>query len=185
MIITLLILFFIFLGIYSGFRRGLILQLVLTIGYAVSMWFALRYYEWLSEIVEMLVPYPNPTSASENPFVLYGQELIFEMDGAFYNGLAFLALLFIGWLVTRFIGGLIHFLTDIPVLRELNKIGGAIVGFFIHYLGIFFLLFFFSTIPLEFIQNQFESSRLAQFIVSETPALSEDVYEWWVEEGLE
>jgi uncharacterized membrane protein required for colicin V production len=184
MLLTILILFLFFLGIYSGFRRGLILQLVLTIGYVISFWMALRYYEWLSDIVEMLVPYPNPTS-STNPFVLYGQELLFEMDGAFYNGIAFVGLLFIGWLLTRFVGGLVSFLADIPVVRQVNMIGGAIVGFLVQYIGIFFILFLLSTIPLDMIQNQFESSRLAQFMVTETPQLSGEVYEWWVERGLD
>lgn len=185
MILTVVIVFLFLLGIYSGYRRGLVLQLVLTIGYAFSFWLATQYYEWLSDIVEMFVPYPTPTSSTENPFILYGQELLFELDGAFYNGIAFLLLLFIGWLITRFIGGLLNFLMDIPVLREVNMIGGAIVGFIVHYVGIFFLLFLLSTIPLGFIQNQFESSRLSQFIVSETPELSSQVYQWWVEEGLD
>lgn len=185
MLLTLLIIFLLLLGIYSGFRRGLALQLVLTIGYAISFWVALRYYEGLSDVVEMLIPYPNPTTSAENPFILYGQELVFEMDGVFYNGLAFITLLFVGWLVTRFIGGLLNFLMEIPVLKQVNQIGGAIVGFFVQYLGIFFILFLLSTIPLGFIQNQFESSRLSQFIVAETPELSGEVYEWWVEQGVE
>lgn len=185
MILTVVILFLLLLGIYSGLRRGLVLQLILSIGYAASFWFALQYYEWLSDIVEMLVPYPTPLSSTENPFILYGQELLFELDGAFYNGLAFIILLFAGWLIIRFIGGILSFLMDIPVLRQINMIGGAIVGFLVHYVGIFLVLFLLSTIPIEFIQNQFEQSRAARFIVMETPELSSEVYSWWVEQGLD
>lgn len=181
MIFTLVIVFLLILGIYSGLRRGLVLQLILTIGYAVSFWFAMQYYDWFSDIVEMFVPYPTPTSTTENPFILYGQEFIFELDGAFYNGIAFIVLLFAGWVVTRFIGGLLNFLMDIPVLKQINMIGGAIIGFVVHYVGIFLVLFILSTLPIDSIQNQFESSRVARFIVTETPELSSEVYNWWIE----
>lgn len=181
MIITVVILAVLFVGVYGGMRRGLILQLFLTIGYAASLWLALRYYRTVSEYAEMFIPYPNPTSTSGSSFVLYGQDLLFEMDGAFYNGVAFVALLFIGWLLTRFIGGFLNFLTEVPVLKQMNSIGGAVIAFFVHYIGIFFLLSLLSMVPLNSIQSQLESSQTAQFIVSETPRLSRDVYQWWIE----
>ena len=180
-----LILFILFIALYSGARRGLILQLILTIGYAVSFWFALNYYQFVSEYVEMIVPYPTPGSSSTNPFVLYGMDLLFQLDGAFYRGLSFILILFAGWLATRLIGGLINFLADLPVIRVVNAIGGAIVSLFVHYVGLFLILFVLSTVPIDFIQNQFETSSLARGIVTTTPELSTQFYDWWVEETVE
>lgn len=185
MLLSLIILLLLLLSLYSGFKRGLILQLVLTIGYAISFYFALEYYQEVSNLVEMMVPYPSPVSSNSNPFVLYGQEFIFNLDQGFYNGVAFIGILVLGWIVTRFIGGLLNFLTEIPVVKQINGIGGAIVGFIVQYIGIFLILFLLSMIPIKMIQSQFESSALARTIVSDTPELSTDLYNWWIEEGLQ
>lgn len=184
MLLSLIILLLLLLSLYSGFKRGLILQLVVTIGYAISFYFALEYYQEVSNLVEMMVPYPSPVSSNSNPFVLYGQEFIFNLDQGFYNGVAFIGILVLGWIVTRFIGGLLNFLTEIPVVKQINGIGGAIVGFIVQYIGIFLILFLLSMIPIKMIQSQFESSALARTIVSDTPELSTDLYNWWIEEGL-
>lgn len=185
MLLSLIILLLLLLSLYSGFKRGLILQLVLTIGYAISFYFALEYYQEVSNLVEMMVPYPSPVSSNSNPFVLYGHEFIFNLDQGFYNGVAFIGILVLGWIVTRFIGGLLNFLTEIPVVKQINGIGGAIVGFIVQYIGIFLILFLLSMIPIKMIQSQFESSALARTIVSDTPELSTDLYNWWIEEGLQ
>ncbi|WP_413527281.1 CvpA family protein [Marinilactibacillus psychrotolerans] len=185
MLLSLIILLLLLLSLYSGFKRGLILQLVLTIGYAISFYFALEYYQEVSHFVEMMVPYPSPVSSNSNPFVLYGQEFNFNLDQGFYNGAAFIGILVLGWIVTRFIGGLLNFLTEIPVVKQINGIGGAIVGFIVQYIGIFLILFLLSMIPIKMIQSQFESSALARTIVSDTPELSTDLYNWWIEEGLQ
>ena len=133
----------------------------------------------------MIIPYPTPGSSTNNPFVLYGMELLFDLDGAFYNGISFILILFAGWLATRLIGGLINFLADLPVIRVVNAIGGALVSLVVHYVGLFLVLFVLSTIPIGFIQEQFENSSLARGIVTTTPELSNQFYDWWVEEGIE
>lgn len=185
MLLTGIIILLLLLSIFSGARRGLVLQLVLTIGYAASFWFALNYYQMLSEYVEMFVPYPTPLSTSDNPFVLYGIELLFELDGPFYRGVSFVVLLFAGWLITRIVGGLFQALADIPVVRTVNAIGGAVLSFVVHYIGIFLILFVLSMMPIAMIQDQFESSALAREIVTDTPELSQQVYDWWVQQGIE
>lgn len=185
MLFTGIIIFLLLLSLYSGARRGLVLQLVLTIGYAASFWIALNYYQMLSEYAEMFIPYPMPTSTSENPFVLYGMDFLFELDSPFYNGVSFVVLLFAGWLLTRVIGGLFQALADLPVVRTVNAVGGAVLSFIVHYIGIFLVLFVFSMMPIAIIQNQFASSALAREIVTDTPELSQQVYDWWVEQGLE
>ncbi|MFO8068470.1 MAG: CvpA family protein [Alkalibacterium sp.] len=185
MLLTGIIIFLLLLSLYSGARRGLVLQLVLTIGYAVSFWVALNYYQRLTEYVKMFVPYPSPLSTSENPFVLYSIDFLFELDGAFYQGVSFVLLLFTGWLVTRLLGGLFQALADLPVVRTVNSFGGAALSFVVHYIGIFFVLFVLSMMPIALIQNQFESSALAREIVTDTPAMSQQVYDWWILQGME
>ncbi|WP_211221926.1 CvpA family protein [Lacticigenium naphthae] len=178
MILTLAIILILFIGTYSALQRGLILQLVLTIGYTISFYLAVNYYNQLSEPLEMMIPYP--TAPMNYEFVFFDQSLIFGLDQAFYNGMAFLIILLIGWFATRIIGGLLNFVTEIPILKQINQVGGAVLGFVVNYIGIFLFLFLGSMLPLDIVQNTFESSTLARFIVQETPQLSEQVYNWWV-----
>lgn len=185
MVLTVVVFFTLLLSLYSGARRGLVLQLVLSIGYAISFWLALNYYQQLSQLTEMFIPFPTPTSSVNNPYVLYSIDFLFNLDGAFYKGAAFILILFVGWLITRLIGGLFNFLADIPVVRTLNAVGGAVLSFIIHYIGLFLVLFLLSTIPLSFIQNQFETSNVARNIVTTTPELSSQFYEWWIVEGVQ
>lgn len=179
MLLTIIIVFLLLIALYSGAKRGLMLQLVMTIGYLAAFWLALQYSDVIKEYIELIVPYPS--ASMDNQFVFYNQELGLKLDEAFYNGASFLIILFVGWLLTRFVGGLLNFLTNIPILKQVNAIGGAVLSFLVTYVGIFLVLFLMTTVPLELIQQMIADSWVAQWIITETPALSESVYNWWIE----
>lgn len=176
--LTLIIVFALAIGLYTGIRRGLAMQIILTVGYIVSFTMAKKYYVVLAKKLEMLVPYPAPTPDSK--LVFFESTNLFKLDEAFYAGLAFVLILFIGWLGTRFIGILCHNLTFFPVIKQVNWIGGGILGFVMVYLGLFFTMSLVSMIPIDFVQNLFRSSGIARFIVGETPYFSQQVIIWWL-----
>lgn len=176
--LTLFILFVFFIGIYSGVRRGLVLQLVHTIGYVVSFIAAKKYYLLLAEYLEMLIPYSQPGVGDE--LVYYNPVEILNLDLAFYNALSFLAILFVGWLATRIIGYMLNSLTFVPVIKQVNSLGGGVLGFLMHYLGIFLFLTFLTLIPFDFVQDQLAESNLSSWIITNTPYFSTSIYEWWV-----
>lgn len=180
MLFTLAIIIILLLSIYVGIKRGIIYQLIMTIGFVLSYWIAINQYKVISYYVELIVPYGMPTSADENPFVLYSRDLIFNMRHAFYHGLSFFIVLALGWFITRLVGRLLQFISDLQVDSYVNLIGGAIISFFVHYVALFFILFVLSALPLNFIQRQFRSSSLSRAIVQYTPLLSEDAYQNWV-----
>ena len=180
MLFTLAIIIILLLSIYVGIKRGIIYQLIMTIGFVLSYWIAINQYKVISYYVELIVPYGMPTSTDENPFVLYSQDLIFNMRHAFYQGLSFFIVLALGWFITRLVGRLLQFISDLQVDSYVNLIGGAIISFFVHYVALFFILFVLSALPLNFIQRQFRSSSLSRAIVQYTPLLSEDAYQNWV-----
>ena len=179
MIMSIAIIIILALGIYGGARRGLVLQLVMTIGYAVSYVVAAQYYKMLGSHLELLIPYPAASEGSQ--FQFYNQAIGFSLDHAFYNGIAFLLILFIGWLITRFIGGLLNSLTFIPVLKQVNTIGGALLAFLVTYVGLFLVLTVLTMLPIDSIQSAFGHSRVAQMIVENTPVFSKQIYNWWIE----
>lgn len=180
MLLTILILIALFIGVYTGIKRGVILQLIMTLGFVISVWVALTYYDSILYYIEMSIPYPAPLSTSYNPYVLYDSNLLFQMHNPFYAGLSFAIVFFIGWLITRFIGRLLDFVSKIKVIESLNTIGGAVISFFVHYVGVFFILFLLSTVSVDFIQEQFANSWLARTVVTQTPYLSESTYERFV-----
>ena len=181
MLFTLIILFVFIYSIYIGVKRGLILQLLMSIGFFISYGVAMALHENLSTYVEMLIPYPSPLLTEESPFALYSLDLLFDMDQPFYDGLSFVILLFLGWIVVRIIGRILDFVTEIKLDYRVDSIGGALLSFFVHYIGLFVILFVLSTLPFDFIQNQIESSWLAETMITKTPELSQDYYSRWVE----
>lgn len=175
---TLGIVFFLLIGVFSGYRRGLLLQLILTIGFVVSYYFAGKYFLELSDYLQLMIPYP--TASLNNSFVFYSDTLGLQLDEAFYNGISFLVILFVGWLLTRVVGGLAQGVRYLPLVKQVNSIGGAALGGIVMYVGIFLMLFILTMLPIDFIQNQFANSSLAKLIIEDTPALSEQIYTWWV-----
>ena len=182
MVMTLARLIILALGAYGGARRGLVLQLVMTTGYFVSYIAASQYYKELGRHLNLLIPYPAASEGTQLAF--YNQTIVFSLDQAFYNGVAFLLILFIGWLLTRFVGGLLNSLTYIPVLKQVNTLGGALLAFIVSYTGIFLVLVLLTMLPFASIQEAFNNSRLAQMIVENTPILSKQIYNWWIQTTL-
>ncbi|MGP6139643.1 MULTISPECIES: CvpA family protein [unclassified Jeotgalibaca] len=176
--LTLIILFILFIGIYAGMRRGLILQVVHTVGYVISFFVAKNYYLQLSEHLEMLIPYSQPGIGDE--MIYYNTIEKLNLDIAFYNALSFLLIIAVGWLVTRIIGYMLNSLAFIPVLKQVNTLGGGVLGFIMQYIGIFLSLTFLTFIPFDFIQNQLSGSGLANWIIQNTPFLSQTIYDWWI-----
>ncbi|MFL2100175.1 CvpA family protein [Desemzia sp. FAM 23991] len=175
---TIGIIVFLLIGIYSGARRGLVLQLILSLGFLASYYFAGKYYLALSEYLQLMIPYPS--ASLNDSFVFYNSALGLQLDEAFYHGISFLLILFIGWLLTRFIGGLAQGVKFLPIVKQANSIGGAVLSGIVSYVGIFLVLFVLTMLPIDFIQEQFANSALARMIVENTPALSNQIYNWWV-----
>lgn len=182
MVLSLIIIFVFIYSIYIGVKRGFLLQLAMSIGFFIAYGFAMMLHEPISQYVELLVPYPTPLIVNESPYALFGLDLLYEMHTPFYYGITFIMLLFIGWFFTRIVGRILEFLSEIKLNEKVDLIGGALLSFFVHYIGLFVILFVVSTLPFEFVQNQIESSWLGETIITSTPELSNDLYTRWVED---
>ncbi len=170
------------IAIYSGARRGLALQLVYTLGYFISFVVAKAKYQTLAPKLELYIPYPSATQNSK--MVFFDHATSFELDKAFYGAVAFLGILFIGWLITRFVGMLCQGLTYLPLIHTVNVVGGGLLSFVVVLVGIFLVLRLASLVPVDLIQNQFKASSLARNIVEKTPIFSKQIYELWVTQML-
>lgn len=179
--INLFILIIFFIGIYSGFKNGVILQLLQTIGYTIAIIFSIEYYEKLSEFLYLMVPYPTPFSPERNPYLFYDANYIFSMDVSYYQLLSFILIFLIGWLVVKFFTKLLSYTLEVLRAPEpISGIGGGLLGFIVNYIGLFIVFFFLSTIPLEFIQTQLFNSSIVNYMITSTPEISERVYQEFI-----
>lgn len=179
--VTVLILLILFVGAYGGYKKGIVLQLIQTIGYAIVFIMALDYYQLLSDYLYLLIPYPTPFAPESNPYLFYEENLMLSLDISYYHILAFLAILFIGWLIVVFFTKLISYtLEKLKTPEPFSAIGGAILGFIVNYLGLFIILLLLTTIPYDMIQNRLIDSSLAEKIVTSTPIVSEKAYQTFI-----
>lgn len=166
------------LGAFSGARRGLIVQVVHTVGLLVSMVLAMMYYNPLANVLDTVIPYPTNTKAAD--LNLFNIVKTIQFDKTFYNAIAFVLILFIGWVVTRLLAAMLTQLTKVPVLKQVNALGGGILGFLCHWVGLFFVLSLLSTMPIDTVQKMFTEHSVATFIVKQTPLLSKYVLDAWL-----
>ncbi|MFV0561039.1 MAG: CvpA family protein [Enterococcus sp.] len=175
---TIIILLLLLHAFFSGARRGFTLQVVYTVGYVISFIVARMYYQTLAAHLELYIPYPAVTPDTE--LVFFGQTISFSLDQAFYAGVAFLMILFVGWLLTRLIGVFAHGLTFVPILHQLDWVAGGLLSLVVMYVGIFLILVLLSMIPADFVQNQLRNSGISRFIIENTPILTKQIQDLWI-----
>ena len=179
--IGLLIVLILFIGAYAGYKRGIILQMLQTVGYAVALIVAMGNYRALSERLFLLVPYSTPFAPETNPYPFHDEGLLFSLTNSYYDLLSFLILLFLGWIVVRFLAALLSYtLKYFKAPEPVNGIGGAILGFVVNYIGVFYLLFFLTVIPFEPLQSRLVNSSLASGMLTSTPQLSDSTYQQFI-----
>lgn len=165
------------LGVFSGIRRGLLVQLIHTVGFILSYIFAILYFKDVAKMLDTLVPYPSDTVA--NDLNLYHLMKNVQFDKVFYHAVAFILILFIGWVLTRLVAAMMKPVTKIPVVKQVNTLGGGLLGFLCHWIGLFFILSVLSTLPISMVQNIFTGDSLATFIVKHTPIFSQYILDNW------
>src|SRR5699024_7060216 len=143
MISILLILILVF-GFFMGMKRGFILQLMHLLSFIIAFTVAVLYYKKLAPNLVSWILYQDITS--EQSWAIFLDSM--PMENAFYNAIAF-ALIFFGTkIILQIIASMLDFVAILPVLKQLYKLLGAILGFVEVYLILFVLLYVFAFIPL-------------------------------------
>lgn len=163
---------------YSGARRGMWLQLIHVVGYILSLGLAWLTYKPLSAFMTQWVPYPSATEQSK--FVFFTHQVGLTLDSAFYRGVAFVFMLALGWLVTRFVAMWFHDLTYKTADDRLSMWLGGAMNFLMGYLFIFLILYLLALIPVTGIQDMLANSAVAGAIVRFTPGLTALFTHLWI-----
>ncbi|WP_251549489.1 CvpA family protein [Neobacillus muris] len=175
--LDLAIIIFLIAGIFIGLKRGFILQLVHLVGFIIAYVAAFLYYDELAPKLVLWIPYPN---FGENTALQILTDSA-NMENAFYRAIAFVIIFFAAKVVLQIIGSMFDFIAHLPILKQLNRWAGAVLGFCEVYLIMFILLYIAALIPIEFIQTQLDGSALSKAIVNYTPILSEQIKDWWMD----
>lgn len=173
--LSLIIIIFLAYAYYVGTRRGLAMQAVYTIGCLLSFIVARLSYLHTAPKLTLLIPYQSATEASQ--FAFFSHKTGLELDNAFYAAIAFMLILFFGWLLTRFVAILLHHLTFYPMERRLSVIGGGVLSAVTVYVGIFLFLTVLALIPATGLQSLLSHSLLTQGMIQFTPI---PALHWWL-----
>lgn len=179
-----IILLILLIAFYSGARRGTPLQLIYTIGCVIAYFVAAANYQGFAKKIDLYVPYMSVTEDSK--LVFYDEVLALDLDKAYYAAIAFLLIAFMVWLVTKLFGIFASSLRfqRFRFLKGYDWLLSGILNVLTVYTIIFMLLMVLSMIPLATVQNIFEKSHFARFIVEKSPILSEHFTKLWITEVI-
>ncbi|MBT2716327.1 CvpA family protein [Bacillus sp. ISL-57] len=173
--LDLAILAILLIGLLIGLKRGFILQAVHMTGFIVAFIAAYVFYGDLAPNLKLWIPFPTMGDSST-------LNMFFDtvgLDTAYYNAIAFAIIFFAAKILWQMIGSMLNFITHLPILKQLNRWGGGILGFLEVYLIMFIILYIAAMLPMDSIQKPLTGSFLAESIVKHTPFLSEQVKELW------
>lgn len=182
MLLSLVILLILAYGFYAGSRRGVVLESIYTVAYALVLIIAIATYNGLWPTFQLIVPYPSAILNSK--FAFFNLTAGLTLDKSFYAGFSFLFVLFVGCLVVRFVMIFAHRLTYLNIKQPFNKVAGGILGVIVTYIGLFFIIYLLALIPVNALQNQLAHSPLAVLMVKHTPFFSAHVHQWWIDSIL-
>ncbi len=178
--LDLLLVVILIMGFFIGLRRGFILQLFHLTGYIIAYIAANLYCAELAPKLNLWIPYPD-FGENSTLKLLAGSS---NMKDAFYRALAFFIIFIVVKLLLGTIARMLHFIAQFPFLKQINSLGGGILGLVQVYLFLFILLYIAALIPNESVQTPLNHSILAELIVKHTPILSDQLKQLWIEYGM-
>ena len=169
--VDIIIVILLFLGIYLGHKRGLIMQLfyvgTMIIGLIVSMLFSTR----LAYLFPSLIPIPADVTAG-----LEGVYAGLNIPTAYYRIVSFVVLFIVIRLIIQIIASALGVIRKLPLIKTTDRLLGGIFGFVEVYLLIFVFLYFVTVLPLtEWKIAIFTNSTIPKFILENTPILSQQL----------
>ncbi|MFG6148325.1 CvpA family protein [Halobacillus sp. B23F22_1] len=176
--IDLLIIIILLLGIFTGFKRGFILQLFHLIGFIVAFVAGVLFYDDLAPKLVLWIPYPD--LPQDSSWAVFLDNL--PLEAGFYNAIAFAIIFFGVKIALSIVASMLDFVSELPILNSINNLLGAILGFVERYVIVFILLYISALVPVSGIQNAIDGSFLAQLIIEHTPVLSAQLKNLWIEQ---
>lgn len=159
MIINIILIILLASGLLRGFARGGVIQLFSLIGFIIALVVARLYSSNIGNLIQSLFPKDG------------------EMWMLFYNAIGFVLLFFIVQIIISKIASMFNIFTRLPVIGLLNRLIGGALGFIQVYIVSFVILVLLFLMPIGDIKEWIENSKLALYMINETPVLSDFLQE--------
>lgn len=157
-------------GVFRGYQRGLILQAFSLLGVIFALLVAYRFAGDVAGVLQECLPLLEKVEA--------GWIALLPIEGIIYRAIAFL-LLFVGVkILVSMIARLLTRLFDIPVLSQINRLGGVALTLIQVFLIIFLGVHLVNFLPWETGREAIQESFIAQSVLKLTPDLTERISEW-------
>lgn len=170
---SILIIIVLVLGGVVGYRRGLSLQVLHTLGTFSAIVIAALNYELLASRLDMILPYPAPFDESPNPMF----PEFSDPEQSFYKMGAFVIIFIIAKVVIQIIVSAFDYLQQLPILGMLGNIVSAAIGVIEFLYILVVLLFMIALVPVDMIED-FIDTPLVNTIVHNTFMLSGNLKNW-------
>lgn len=164
MILSVGVIAILILGLVWGFHTGFVLQLITLLVYAFSGLIAIGLSTPTASFLYGLYRAVQPATTTIPRLWIV---------------IAFGVIFIIASLLLWRLGRILNLITKLPVIHFLNGVLGAFVGLVVRYLLVFIILNILILIPSTWIQQQYHASSLSQTIVTQTPVISNQLFNWW------
>ncbi|MGM9887001.1 MAG: CvpA family protein [Lactococcus sp.] len=168
MLLNLIIIIILAWSFAIGYSRGLILQVIYTVGTILAAFIAAGNYQSLATQLSQWVPFSSATASSS--LLIFSDALLFKLDEAFYAGVAFIIIFVIAYTIIRLIGLFLKF--AVAPLGKNGKLIAGLLGLCASYFGLQMFFVTMSLVPMATIQSQLSGSALVRLMVLHTPVTS-------------
>ncbi|SMO35409.1 CvpA family protein [Melghirimyces algeriensis] len=149
-------------GLVLGYRKGLIKEMISLVGVLLALFVAYQFSSDLAPALKGVIPLPQEVSDN-------GLVKLLPIERTIYYALAFL-LLFLGTkLMLSIVAALLTRMTQFPVLRQINGVGGALIGFLKVLLLVVIAVHLLQILPWENGQEAVDGSLISQGFLELTP----------------
>lgn len=163
------ILFLLVLGLWIGFKQGLMIQLVKLVTFIASFGIAILFYKPLSQQLAEWFPISQESGAHLFSSMA-GSEPI---SGVLYSSISFVLLLIVSGILLRIIGYILNGVAELPVISTFNHLGGGLLGVTLSGLMIFLLLMIGYALPFSAVQQTINKSVIGTYAVEKSPEIQQ------------
>ncbi|MDR6226524.1 CvpA family protein [Desmospora profundinema] len=150
-------------ALLQGYRKGLIKEASALLGVIVALYLAWRFSSELSESLAGVIPLPESLSGG-----VWG---LLPLEQAIYTLLAFVLIFVVVRILLSVVASVLTQLFRVPVLAQINGVGGAVLGLLKVLLVILVVVNLLATLPWESGQTAVQQSTLSQSLLELTPEL--------------
>ena len=181
--LDIIILFIFAFCLIRGFRNGLLKQLVSLLGLVISFVLALYLSRPLgSRLAEMIDL--NGGEAGEaaqlGELAMEGMDYLIGVE-PIMSLISFVVLFIVLQFVTNFIAARLKLVNYIPLIGQLNMLGGLLLGLVKGFIYVFILINIISILPPEYLGEALHNSALAGYINQVFPNLMASLHEFFLE----